>query len=523
MIGKTVSHYKILEELGRGGMGVVYKAEDTKLERTVALKFLPPHMSRDPEAMKRFIQEARAASALDHPNICTIHEINETEDGQTFIVMAYYEGETLKDRIGRGPIEMREALDIVYMIAEGLGKAHDKGIVHRDIKPANIILTAEGQVKLMDFGLAKLRGQSILTREGTTFGTISYMSPEQTRGEDVDRRADIWSLGVLLYEMITGQRPFKGNYDQAVIYSILNDDPEPPSSIIKVIPAALEGIIKKVLYKDSGKRYQTIREFQQALIDSGIEFSAAPHRGGTAGFSLKTMRRPAVLVPMLVVLTISILLVVRYIQHTGRVYRATQVVLPSILELVEDEKHYDAYELALQIKDIIPSDPLLVKAWGEMTSNITIITDPRGAQVFTKEYGNPDSEWLPVGRTPLDSLALPKGFLRWRIEKEGYEPIELARSSIRDRTMEFILNESGTIPEGMVPVPGGQRGTWIVGGGRFNTEVLPDFYMDRFEVTNLQFQAFVDARGYQKREGRVQPPGSSNHSRVDRKTILWQA
>jgi len=500
MIGKTISHYRILEELGRGGMGVVYKALDTKLGREVALKFLPPHMSRDPEAMKRFIHEARAASALDHPNICTIHEIDEAEDGQTFIVMAYYEGETLKDRVGRGPIEIKEALDIAYKIAEGLGKAHEKSIVHRDIKPANIVLTAGGQVKLMDFGLAKLRGQTILTREGTTFGTISYMSPEQTRGDDVDHRADIWSLGVLLYEMITGQRPFKGDYDQAVIYSILNDDPEPPSSIRTAVPPALERIIQRVLRKDPEKRYQTIREFQQALMESGKEFSAAPHRGSAAAFSWKILRRPAVSVPVLAVIVICVLLTTRYVQNTARIRWATQEVLPTILELVEDERCYDAYELALQINDVIPSDPLLVKAWDEMTSDITIITEPQGARVFTKEYNNPNGEWLSAGRTPLESIALPKGFLRWRIEKDGYEPIELAQSSIQDETIEFTLNESGTIPEGMVHVPGGRRGAWIIGGGRFNTELLPDFFMDRFEVTNLQFKAFVDAGGYRERE-----------------------
>lgn len=516
MIGKTISHYKILEELGRGGMGVVYKAEDQKLHRAVALKFLPPHMSRDPESMDRFIHEARAASALDHPNICTIHEIEETEDGYTFIVMAYYEGETLKERIGRGSIEFGEALDIVYRIAEGLGKAHDKGIVHRDIKPANIILTSEGQVKLMDFGLAKLRGQSILTREGTTLGTVSYMSPEQTRGEDVDHRADIWSLGVVLYEMVTGQRPFKGSYDQAVIYSILNDDPEPPSSIRKIVPPALERIVQQVLHKDPQRRYQTLREFQQALVDSGVEFSAAPHRGGTAGFSLKTLRRPAVSVPVLAVLFVCILLAVRYVQQTGRIRWATQDVLPSILELVEGEKHYDAYELALQIKDVIPSDPLLVKAWDEMTSNITIITDPQGARIFTKEYDDPEGDWMPIGLTPLDSVAVPRGFLRWKIEKEGCSPMEFAKSSIRDDRWEFTLYESGIIPEGMVHVPGGQRSIRMSVLGRFNTKVLPDFFMDRFEVTNLQFQAFVQAGGYRKREFWKQP------FVIDGRVLSWE-
>ena len=228
MIGENISHYKIIEKLGEGGMGVVYKAEDTKLQRVVALKFLPVSMTRDERARARFVHEARAASALDHPNICTIHEIDETEEGHTFIVMAYYEGESLKEKIERGPIEIEEALDIVYQISEGLHEAHEKEIVHRDIKPANIALTTRDQVKIMDFGLAKLRGQTILTREGTTLGTVSYMSPEQARGEEVDHRTDIWSLGVVLYEMITGKRPFKGDYEQAVIYSILNEDPKTP-------------------------------------------------------------------------------------------------------------------------------------------------------------------------------------------------------------------------------------------------------------------------------------------------------
>ena len=211
MIGKTISHYKILEKLGEGGMGVVYKAEDTKLQRTVAIKFLPPESTRDPEAKERFIHEARAASALDHPNICTIHEIDESE-GQTFIVMAYVEGQSLKEKIKAGPLKLAEVVGIGLQIAEGLKEAHDKNIIHRDVKPANIMVTTSGQTKIMDFGLAKLMGQTKLTKEETTLGTVAYMSPEQTRGEKVDHRTDIWSLGVVLYEMITGQLPFKGDY-----------------------------------------------------------------------------------------------------------------------------------------------------------------------------------------------------------------------------------------------------------------------------------------------------------------------
>ena len=196
MIGKTISHYKILEKLGEGGMGVVYKAEDTKLKRFVALKFLPPELTRDPEAKQRFIHEARAASALEHTNICNIHEIDEIpieNRDQTFIVMACYEGEVLKDKIQRGPLKIEEAIDITMQIGRGLDKAHKKGIVHRDIKPANVLITDDDVVKIVDFGLAKLTGRTKLTKTGSTLGTVAYMSPEQTSGEKVDHRSDIWS------------------------------------------------------------------------------------------------------------------------------------------------------------------------------------------------------------------------------------------------------------------------------------------------------------------------------------------
>jgi len=216
MVGKTISHYKILEKLGEGGMGVVYKAEDIKLKRTVALKFLPPELTRNSKARKRFIQEAQAASALDHPNICVIHEIDEAKpapadagDGQMFICMAYYEGETLEQKIENGPLETEEIINIALQIAQGLAKAHENGIVHRDIKPGNIIITNDGTAKILDFGLAKLAGQVRITKTGATIGTVAYMSPEKARGEEVDHQSDIWSYGVVLYEMITGRLPFK--------------------------------------------------------------------------------------------------------------------------------------------------------------------------------------------------------------------------------------------------------------------------------------------------------------------------
>ena len=222
MIGKTICHYKIIEKLGAGGMGVVYKAEDTKLKRTVAIKFLPPELTRDPESKQRFIREAQSASALEHPNICNIHEIDQTDDGQLFIVMACYEGENLRKKIKGKLSKIEEVIDIAIQIIHGLKKAHEKEIVHRDIKPANIFITDDGFVKILDFGLAKLSGRTRLTQTGKTMGTVAYMSPEQTCGEKVDQRTDIWSLGVIIYEMITGQVPFKGDYEQALAYSIVS-------------------------------------------------------------------------------------------------------------------------------------------------------------------------------------------------------------------------------------------------------------------------------------------------------------
>ena len=254
MIGKIISHYKILEKIGKGGMGVVYNAEDTKLKRTVALKFLPKEFTADPEAKERFIQEAQAAGALDHPNICTVYEIDEV-NGQTFIVMAYIEGQNLKDRFKSGLLEIEDALEIAIRVAEGLQEAHENGIVHRDIKPANIMLTVKDQAKILDFGLAKLSWGVDLTKTATIMGTVAYMSPEQAKGEKVDHRTDIWSFGAMLYEMLTGERPFKVTHDQAVLHAILNEDPVPITKIRKDIPQELEKIVKKTLEKDLKKRY----------------------------------------------------------------------------------------------------------------------------------------------------------------------------------------------------------------------------------------------------------------------------
>jgi serine/threonine protein kinase/tetratricopeptide (TPR) repeat protein len=259
MIGQTISHYKILEKLGEGGMGVVYQAEDTKLKRIVALKFLPSHFSADDEVKQRFLHEAQAASALNHTNICSIHTIEEY-DGQQFIDMELVEGKTLGVVLKEKELSLKEIVDIALQIAEGLNVAHKKGIVHRDIKPDNIMVTDESSVKIMDFGLAKLRGSSRLTKTHSTLGTLSYMSPEQARGEEVDQSSDIFSFGAVLYEMVTGRRPFKGEHEAAIIYSLVNETPEPLARYKTNVPNDLQRIIDKALSKERGERYQHVDE-----------------------------------------------------------------------------------------------------------------------------------------------------------------------------------------------------------------------------------------------------------------------
>jgi len=262
MIGKTISHYQIFSKLGEGGMGVVYKAEDTKLDRIVALKFLPSHLTKSETDKARFLQEAKAASAINHPNVCVIHDIQE-HDGQQFIVMEYVEGKTLREVVGsfdKTPMPLKDVIAISIQIAEALRAAHGKGIVHRDIKSENIMVTETGQVKVMDFGLAKLRGSVKITKTSTTVGTIAYMSPEHLQGAEVDARTDIFSFGVVLYEMLTGQLPFKGEYDSAMMYAIVNEEPEPIQKYRPDLSSEFLHVLNRALEKNPSERYQSIHD-----------------------------------------------------------------------------------------------------------------------------------------------------------------------------------------------------------------------------------------------------------------------
>jgi serine/threonine-protein kinase len=260
VIGRTISHYQVLERLGGGGMGLVYRARDTRLERDVALKFLPREWSHEPQLRERFSREARAASALDHPHICTVYDVGETEEGQLYIAMAYCPGRTLKQLILEGPLPVERALGYAIQIAGALERAHEAAIVHRDIKPANILVNDHDEIKIVDFGLAKLAGDAAVTREGSVIGTPAYMSPEQVNGDDVDGRSDLWAVGAVLYEMLTGRRAFPADHEQAVLLSILESDPTPVDTVRPAVPAELARIVRRCLKRDLGQRYQSAGE-----------------------------------------------------------------------------------------------------------------------------------------------------------------------------------------------------------------------------------------------------------------------
>jgi serine/threonine protein kinase len=265
MIGRIVSHYRILEKMGREGIGVIYKAEDMEHKRVVALKFLPPDLTRDAKTRSQFLGEATAIAEMDHPNVCKIFEIDETPDGRLFVAMACFEGETLQERIARGVLSPLEAADTAIAIARGLERAHAEGIVHRDVRPANVFITRDGVVKVVDFSLACWPGETDFAGAAVVPGTMPYLSPEQVRGAGLDRRTDVWGLGAVLYEMLTGRAPFGGEYEQAVKQAILNDAPEPAERVRESVPGVLARIAAKALAKDPGERYQSASEMLAEL------------------------------------------------------------------------------------------------------------------------------------------------------------------------------------------------------------------------------------------------------------------
>jgi len=487
--------YKIADVVGRGGMGIVYKADDTKLKRSVALKFLPPELTQDEEARVRFVLEAQTAASLSHPNICTIHEINE-EDGESFIAMEYVKGESLKARIVKGPLELDEAVNITLQVAEGLEEAHKKGIIHRDIKSANIMITEKSQAKVMDFGLAKVKGATLLTREGTTLGTVAYMSPEQARGEEVDHRSDIWSLGVVLYEMLSGQLPFQGEREASILYSVVHEEPKPLKEIMRDLPLELHQIINRALKKKPESRYASAAE----MIKDLKKYQDVLRAEELGAFNLRTflrrIRRPRVAIPAICAVIIIVLASVWFFNRQAKIRWAREEILPEVERLIEENwrDFTEPYKLAEMAEKYIPNDPKLSELFSKCSLNINIKTEPPGADIYMKEYKAPDSEWEFLGVSPLENIRLPIGVFRWKIEKESYETVMAASSTWDAGLIPYdlmrVLDEKGSIPEGMVRVP------------RTNTRVgeFDDFYIDTYEVKNKQYKEFINNGGYRNRE-----------------------
>ena len=420
MVGETVSHYRIIAELGAGGMGVVYKAEDLRLGRLVALKFLPPQLVSDPDAKRRFFQEARTASAIDHVNVCTIHDIEETTDGRVFLSMAYCDGETLKKRLERGPLAAPEAVRVALQVARGLARAHQAGIVHRDVKPGNIMVTTEGEAKLLDFGIATITSVGDLTRTGTTLGTLAYMAPEHIRGGAADERSDVWALGVVLHEMLAGRRPFSGADDYELLQAIVDRPPSPLTGVAGVTDG-LARVVERALDKAGERRYANAGELVLALE------ACVPVSVSESSTRALPWRTPWAIAALVVAVVVVATVVAVSVWRSSGTRWARNVALPEILRLADLDRNGEAFLLATQAETRIAGDPVLNGLWTRISRQGSITTTPDGADVSLRLIGG-TTTWHPIGRTPLVNIRLPRGVFWWRLERAGYEPMEIVRA-----------------------------------------------------------------------------------------------
>lgn len=545
---ETLGSFQIIEMLGEGGMGEVYLAKDLRLNRQVALKILPQNSAVDEMANRRFLREAQAAASLEHPHICTIHEIGE-ESGFSFIVMQYVEGETLSAKIKRGDLKPQDALDIAIQIADALSEAHAHGIVHRDIKPANIIVSPTNQIKVLDFGLAKRlifdsaeeqsSLKSLLSQPGMILGTVSYMSPEQVRGQDLDTRTDLWSLGVVLHEMIFGKTPFQGSTSVEKLAAVLYHEPEAPGGV----PDELAAIFAKALQKDLEKRYQTAEEIIVDLkhLKQEMDFAEQLHIHVTSApgdmeidekltqflsdhptVQLESASLTGRIKPRFNWKSGAFYTILAALLLTGgsiwlRNYRVgrAQENLKKVEELARAEKNFEAYDLAMQVDSVLPGDENLAKLWPAISDSLTVHSEPAGAKVYLRRFQADANGKFPqreyAGQTPIDALRIPRGNYILQLEKDGFAPFERTISGTIPRIggsfietpplqIETRMLEADKLPPRMVHVPAGEYG--LVNWSR-STEAkvnLAEFFIDKYEVTNAEFKEFVSAGGYWKKE-----------------------
>jgi formylglycine-generating enzyme required for sulfatase activity/dienelactone hydrolase len=518
MIGERLGPYEILAPIGAGGMGEVYRAHDSKLHRDVAVKVLPEVFAADVERMARFEREARVLASLNHPNIASIYGLEESGSARA-LVMELIQGRTLAERIAAGPIQIGDALSIARQIGEAMACAHERGIIHRDLKPANIMITENGLVKVLDFGLAKLAektedagGETAslpLTEAGAVVGTSGYMSPEQLRGLPIDHRTDLFSFGVVLYEMITGARAFPGSSPMAIADAILHD--QLPDFGDSPAPAKLKAMIRKLLEKDPANRCSSTAEVIQEL--KALEISLAPVRPA------RLSRKAWIAIGTAVLL--AGFLAVWLWRGASRERWALQTAAPEITRLIDSGEYVKAAVLTREAFAALPKDPTLEKLWIKATGEASIASVPADAVVSIRPYGGDPNAWETLGKTPFEKMRLPRDAYVWRIAKPGFasvffiyefgdppipgyasDPNVNLEASLVNRPsikMELKLRPEASVRPEMVVVPGGS----IRLGYPLNqapAAVVDDFLIDRHEVSNEEYKKFVDAGGYRKRE-----------------------
>jgi len=490
--------YALQRQLGAGGMAVVYLADDLKHQRQVAVKVMRAEIA-PVLGTERFLREVEITARLNHPHILPLLDSG-VADGLPYYVMPFIEGETLRHRLAReGALPLDDALQIARDVGAALGHAHSQGVIHRDVKPENVLLSA-GEAVVADFGIARAISEASegrLTGTGISIGTPAYMSPEQAMGDErIDGRTDIYALGCLLYEMLGGDAPFLASTPQAVLAKQLTE-PAPRISVVReTVPPAVEAALMKAMAKTPADRFATAAQFVQALTAP-----SAPARAAWARRPL-TRRGLAVAVPLALVVVAAGWMSVRAVRHRADVRWARDVALPRIERLIGENDVWrnlvPAYRLAEEAEAVLGNDSALATLFRQVAREIDVRTDPPGARVYLKEYEHPDAEWSPLGVTPLEAVRVPIGIFRWKIEKDGYEPVEAAASTwdvggqdiVGSANLVRRLDERGSLPAGMVRVPGAETPHGPVA----------DFFIGRYEVTNREYKTFVDAGGYGRRE-----------------------